>query len=160
MTFVRRPLSIAEMEHAVTISHEMFDLASDEDCLMKVSNIDPDEMLSASELTSVCTGLIIIDGSEKILFVRFTAEEYFLAHSAALFPEAHLALARTCLTYFSMEPFPKGACPGPYKLELQKRALQYPLMTYCSNNIGWHGQQTGSEDPARIIVSFLRVPNL
>ena len=156
MTFARRPLTIAEMEHAVTISFNIVDLPPDEDCLMKVSDIDPDEVLSASELTSMCAGLVIIDASDKVLFVHFTTQDYFLANSTTLFPDAHLALARSCLTYLSMEPFQQGPCPEPYKVELQRRALQYPFMTYCSNNIGWHGQQAKSKYLIKSVLTFLQ----
>ena len=63
MTFAKRPLTIGEMEHAVTTSINLADLPIDEECLMKVNDIDPDEVLSASELTSMCAGLVIVDAS-------------------------------------------------------------------------------------------------
>ena len=147
MTFARRPLSTAEMEHAVTIANDM-----------KVSDIDPEEVLSASVLTDLCAGLVIIDASDKILFVHFTTQDYFLKNSSELFPDAHLALARSCLTYLSMEPFREGPCP--INLELQKRAHKYPLMAYCNKNIGWHGRRTESPDLPESIVAFLQVPTL
>ncbi|KAL9612385.1 MAG: hypothetical protein Q9167_003025 [Letrouitia subvulpina] len=155
-TFARRPLTVAEMEHAVTISFDMFNLPPNGDCLMRASDIDPDEVLSASELTSMCAGLVIIDASDKVLFVHFTTQDYFLANSSTLFPEAHLAMARSCLTYLSMKPFQKGPCPEPYNI----RALQYPFMAYCSNNIGWHGQRTASQYLTKSVLAFLRVQAL
>ncbi|KAL9045203.1 MAG: hypothetical protein Q9214_001725 [Letrouitia sp. 1 TL-2023] len=159
-TFARRPLTVAEMEHAVTISFDMSNLPPNEDCLMRASDIDPDEVLSASELTSMCAGLVIIDASDKVLFVHFTTQDYFLTNSSALFPEAHLAMARACLTYLSMEPFQKGPCPEPYKVEIQKRTLQYPFLTYCSINIGWHGQRTVSQSLTKSVLTFLRIQAL
>lgn len=160
ITFARRPLTVAEMEHAVTVSFDVFNLPSNEDCLTGASDIDPEEVLSASVLTSLCAGLVIVDASDKVLFVHFTTQDYFLTNSSALFPEAHLAMARSCLTYLSMEPFQKGPCPEPYKSELEKRALQYPFMAYCSNNIGWHGQRTASKYLTKPVLAFLRVQSL
>lgn len=160
ITFARRPLTVAEMEHAVTSSFDMFNLPPNEDCVAGASDVDPEEVLSASVLTSLCAGLVIVDASDKVLFVHFTTQDYFLTNSSALFPEAHLAMARSCLTYLSMEPFQKGPCPEPYESELRKRALQYPFMAYCSNNIGWHGQRTASKYLTKSVLAFLRVQAL
>lgn len=156
ITFVGGPLTIAEMEHAFTISFDMFGLPPDKNCLMKMRDIDPDEVLSASELTSLCAGLVIIDASDEVFFVHFTTQDYFLANTSELFPEAHLALARSCLTYSSFEPFHKGPCSEPYRLELHKRAIEYPLMIYCSKNFGWHGQRRISQILTESVLSFLR----
>ena len=156
MTFASRPLTVAEMEHAVTISLDTSDLTKNNMLMERVSDIDPDEVLSGGDLTSMCAGLVIVDASDKVLWVHFTTQDYFIAHSATLFPEAHLALARCCLAYLSMDPFLKGPCPEPYPVELTKRALEYPFMIYCSNNMGYHGQRAASKRLIQAILAFLR----
>ena len=161
MTFARRPLTKREVEHAVRISFDISDVPRDEDCLSKIDDVDADEVLSASELTSMCAGLVIIDANDKVLWVHFTTQDYFHANSARLFPEAHLYLARACLTYLSMEPFREGSPSVRSETgSIERLLLQYPFMTYSSTNLGWHGQKAESEDLRKSFLNFLRTQGL
>ncbi|KAI3323560.1 ankyrin [Xylariaceae sp. AK1471] len=87
--YAARPLTIAELRHAVSIEvgAEDFD----------------EEDLPNPNLLSLCLGLVMLDvKEERVSFVHFTLKEYFQKSAATkLNLGGHKLLAQKCLTYIS-----------------------------------------------------------
>ncbi|KAF3931488.1 hypothetical protein ABW19_dt0204855 [Dactylella cylindrospora] len=63
---------------------------------------------SSSAILDVCKGLVVCEGSEDEIYVRFvhpTFKEYLLENKILDEPRAHLEVARTCLAYLHQSDF-------------------------------------------------------
>lgn len=150
IAFSTRPLTVSEVEHASTIS-------------FGASDVDRDDILSASELTSMCAGLVIVDASDIVRLVHFSAWSYFEEHREKWFSNGHTTLARNCVTYLSYKNFAAGACSGPNEREdFDKRVEQYPLTDYCCSYWGLHAYraQPSSKLTDQIIDFLTKKPYL
>jgi ankyrin repeat protein len=125
--FAKRPLSSAEIEHAVSI-----EIGSED--------IDLDDIVPAPTLASLCAGLIVISASGDFRFIHQTVAEYLKAKHPSRFDGAEDTIADSCLTYLFYEAFGRGPCAdlGAF----QARLSQYPLYTYCSHF--WYLQLNGT----------------
>ncbi|KAI4116523.1 MAG: hypothetical protein LQ338_007701 [Usnochroma carphineum] len=129
IAFSTRPLSVPEVEHASATS-------------VGARDVDQDDILSASELTSMCAGLVIVDASGIVRLVHFSAQNYFEKHREKWFSDGHTMLARNCVTYLSYETFEAGACSGLDEREdFDKKVEQYPLIDYSCSYWGFHACQ-------------------
>jgi len=54
ITCTRRPLSVVELQHALSVSPDM-------------TEMDPSALIFPSKLTSVCAGLVVIDEKRSII---------------------------------------------------------------------------------------------
>ena len=134
IAFSVRPLSVAEVEHAASITSG-------------ASDIDPDEVLSASDLSSMCAGLVIVDASDIVRLVHFSAQSYFKENRERWFSHGDLTLARDCLTYLSFKAFEAGPCSGPTESEdFKQRSMQYPLLEYSCSGWGFHASRAHHQD--------------
>ena len=105
ISFALRPLTVAEIQHAVAVKPGDTDL--DEEAL-------PDEEL----LVSVCAGLVTIDPESNIIrLVHYTTQEYFERIRMTMFPDAQTSIATTCLTYLSFDIFGEGYCRSDQEME-------------------------------------------
>ena len=145
IVFSNRPLSVAEVEHASCITPDTKD-------------IDQDSILSAGELTSMCAGLVIIDASDIVRLVHFSAQSYFRENRERWFSNGHTALARKCLTYLSYREFKSGPKFGPGEYEdFQGKIERYPLTDYSATYWGFHAAQSPNlADLAEKILDFLQ----
>ena len=145
IVFATRPLSVAEVEHASSVSTNTTD----------IDNVD---VISAGELTSMCAGLVIIDASDVVRLVHFSAQNYFRENREKWFSNGHLTLARDCLTYLSFKAFENGAYSGPTESDdFKTRSLQYPLLEYSCSYWGRHASQTTRQgDLTDGIIKFLK----
>ncbi|KAL8960007.1 MAG: hypothetical protein Q9193_003220, partial [Seirophora villosa] len=129
IAFGTRPLSVAEVEHASSIS-------------VGARDVDPDDILSASELTSMCAGLVVVDASDIVRLVHFSARNYFEEHREKWFSNGHTTLARKCTAYLSYKVFEAGACSGPdERKDFGSRVEQYPLIDYSCTYWGFHASR-------------------
>ena len=121
------------------------------------TGIDPHEVLSASELTSMCAGLVIIDASNIVRLVHFSAQNYFKENHEKWFPSGNLSLARSCMTYVSFKAFESGPCSGPSESErFKQRSMQYPLFEYSCSYWGLHASRAlEKEDLTAQALDFL-----
>lgn len=144
ITFAARPLSVQEIEHACSIDAE-------------AREIDPDEVLNAHDLTSMCSGLVMIDASDIVRLVHFSAQNYFYDNRERWFPGGEMVLAQGCLNYLSLKAFDAGPCSGPTEnAEFATRSLQNPLLQYSCSYWGLHARSTKqAEVLAERIISFL-----
>ncbi|KAL8722852.1 MAG: hypothetical protein Q9225_000739 [Loekoesia sp. 1 TL-2023] len=134
IAFSYRPLSVAEVEHASSIS-------------LGASDIDHDNILGAGELASMCAGLVVVDASNIVRLVHFSAQNYFREHREKWFSDGHTILARNCLTYLSYKEFEAGACCGPHEKEdFDRKVKQYPLIDYCCSFWGGHACKAQQSD--------------
>ena len=134
IAFSTRPLSVAEVEHATSTTADS-------------SGIDPDEIVNASDLTSMCAGLVIIDASDIVRLVHFSAQNYFRENREKWFSNGDLILAQNCLTYVTFKAFENGPCSGSTESEdLKKRLIQYPLLEYCCCCWGIHASRALQQD--------------
>lgn len=126
IAFSRRPLNVAEVEHASAI-------------LIGTKYVDQDNILGARELTSMCAGLVIVDASNIVRFVHFSAQSYFRDHRERWFSNGHTVLAQNCLTYLSYRVFETGPYSGQSGKEaLEQKMESYPLLDYSASYWGFH----------------------
>lgn len=128
MAFSTRPLKVDELEHAVSVQPDMEDL-------------DVADILQASDLVSLCAGLVIVDARGLILFVHLSAEQYLKENGMRWFDNGHLAIARTCLTYMSFKSFGTNhSCDSPveYKHMSEQLLADYPFLLYACRSFGMH----------------------
>lgn len=144
ITFAARPLSVREIEHACSIDAQ-------------TREIDPDEVLNAHDLTSICSGLVMIDASDIVRLVHFSAQDYFYDNRERWFPGGDFILAQACLNYLSLKTFDSGPCCGPGEnAEFATRSLQNPLLQYSCSYWGFHARSTEQTDAiTERIISFL-----
>lgn len=134
ITFSVRPLSVAEVEHACSISATAIE-------------VDPNEILSASDMASMCAGLVIIDASNIVRLVHFSAQHYFRENREKWFSNGDLSLARNCLAYVTFKAFETGPCSGPTESEdFKQRNTQYSLFEYSCSYWGLHASRAAEED--------------
>jgi hypothetical protein len=86
--------------------------------------LDNDNITEIEIIISVCAGLVIVEEhSSLVRLVHFTAQEYLGGIQTAEFPDAHIEITQSLLTYLQFEEF------------LDKKAIsQYnrpPLLVYC-----------------------------
>ncbi|KAL8852429.1 MAG: hypothetical protein Q9221_002659 [Calogaya cf. arnoldii] len=145
IVFSERPLSAAEVEHASSITPQTKD-------------IDKDSILGAGELTSMCAGLVIIDASDIVRLVHFSALNYFREHREKWFSNGHAILARNCLTYLSYKTFEAGRSAGPGEYEdFQSKVEHYPLIDYSATYWGFHAAEVSNPaDLTEQILEFLQ----
>ena len=144
ITFALRPLTVPEVEHACAID-------------ARAKDIDPDEVLRASDMTSICAGLVIIDASEIVRLVHFSAQNYFQENRQRWFPEGDISLARDCLSYLSLKAFDSGPSIGPTERDdFETRSSEYPLLEYCSSYWGFHAVSANKPQELTLrILAFL-----
>ncbi len=136
--FAQRPLKIEELRCALAIEEN--DSYPSEDAL-------PD----ADSLLSACGGLIVVDDSEVVRFIHFTAQQYFNRASHSEFSSAHAYLATVCITYLSFSVFASGTCGDSSRKEfdrLQKRLKENVILGYAAEHWGDHVRECRDVDPA------------
>ena len=126
IVFAARALTVEELEHATSVvpnSHE----------------IDSDEIVSASDLTSLCAGLVVIDASNILRLVHFSAQSYLQDNRTKWFSDGDFDIAQTCLTYLTFKEFEMGPCSGQNeRRDFVARSNDYPLLDYACTYWGIH----------------------
>ena len=125
IAYTDRALSVPEVEHA-TVTYLMLEDGEE------TTAIDYDDIISANDLSSMCAGLVTVEG-EKILLVHYTAVTYLDNTREKWFPNAYTKLAKACLTYLLFDVFDAGACTGETEdVEFEQRGRDFPLLGYAS----------------------------
>lgn len=142
VALARRPLNVAEIQHAVVV-------------LPEALAIDQDEIIDAEALSSMCAGLVTIECG-MVFLVHYTAEEYFDETKGKWFPNGNKILARSCLTYLMFDEFSAGACPGKTKIgDFEHRKRDFPLLEYASLYWGSHLKANNDKDLESLALRFL-----
>ena len=127
MIFSIRQLNADELRHAASIGPRM-------------KSLDPEDVLQADELASLCAGLVIIDARGLILFVHLSAQEYLDGAGRKWFESGHGALARQCMTYMSLKSFESCISPDTtFSL-----VSDYPLLEYACVAMRLHMELAGA----------------
>ncbi|MCJ1262568.1 hypothetical protein MMC22_002438 [Lobaria immixta] len=148
VALARRPLNVAEIQHAVVVLPEALE-------------IDQDEIIDAETLSSMCAGLVTIECG-MVFLVHYTAEEYFNETNGKWFPKGNKILARSCLTYLLFDAFGVGACSGKTKIgDFEHRKRDFPLLEYASSYWGSHLKADYDKDLESLALRLLeRKPHL
>ncbi|KAJ5681923.1 uncharacterized protein N7477_001863 [Penicillium maclennaniae] len=134
VVFAERPLEIHEIEHALAVSPNDHD-------------IDPDNVIRALVLASMCEGIVRFDESDCVRLVHFSAKNFFSKYHEKWFPDGSVKLTSTCLTYLQFDPFRQGPCTGPSEsADFDTRLEQYPFLKYAATFWGKHLLKTPRDD--------------
>ncbi|OAP63558.1 hypothetical protein AYL99_02785 [Fonsecaea erecta] len=91
VSHARRPMTVAELQHAMALRPEDSDL-------------DRDNLPSVRTLIDCCCGLVEVDYESSIIrLVHHSLEEYLRDHDHGLFNDANLLITRTCLQYMMLD---------------------------------------------------------
>lgn len=134
VVFAERPLEVHEIEHAVAVCYGDHD-------------IDPDNIIRAQVLASMCEGIVKFDESDCVRLVHFSAKNFFSQYHEKWFPDGSMKLTSTCLTYLQFDSFAQGPCVGPSEYtDFEARLEQYPFLNYAAEFWGKHLLQTPQDD--------------
>jgi ankyrin repeat protein len=157
VTHACRPLEVDELQHALAV--------------VDGTVLDRENITDIEILTSVCAGLVVVDGSRTILrLVRksaasrrnqqccsfssdYTTQQYFERKRGALFPDAHASIARTCLTYLSFDVFARGHIHGD---ELQSFRRGHVFLDYSAVHWGYHARGCSENLDSNLLLGYLQ----
>ncbi|KAH7075083.1 hypothetical protein FB567DRAFT_183203 [Paraphoma chrysanthemicola] len=128
MTFTRRPLSPAELCHAIAIG----------------INDDKDELDLAcvpdvQDLISLCAGLVTIDDKARtVRLVHYTTQEYLERTHEKWLPGWEKRVAQGLVAYLSLNEFKTGGYQN--EREYETRTTVFPLFEYAALNWAEHCQ--------------------
>jgi hypothetical protein len=130
--FARYPLTLEQLRFATAIKEGMRDLDSKRD-------------LPFPSFTDCALGLLVVDSKEKtVRFVHSTIRDYLTKHSLQYFPDGHVLLARTCLTYLSFSSLSSEI--GRIRF-LQDGDL-FPFFEYAGFEWGHHARELNDDTKA------------
>lgn len=107
LVYAMRPISEIDLETALAVE-------------LGERYLDPDNIVPAVELLSLCAGLVTWDKESKtVRLVHFTTQEYFYHNPQHLLRNPHRVLSNVCVSFLGIDDF-KVACheedPGHKKL--------------------------------------------
>lgn len=118
------------------------------------SKVDEENLPEIELVISVYAGLVTVDEeSNDIRLVRYTTEECFERTQITWFPNAQRDIARTSITYLSLNTFEAGFCETSDKS--QKRLEQNPLYDYAAHNWGDHARVSSTLE-GQLTLDFLK----
>ena len=144
-----RLLTVREIEHATAA------------CLMyengeNTSTLDEDDVITASDLSSMCAGMVVVE-SGFVRLVHETAASYFNETRGKWFPESWAKLAKTCLIYLKLKAFDQGPCSGETEeIDFEKRLASFPLLGFASSSWSHFASHAQDEELKKIALEFLR----
>ena len=139
ITHATRPLTMKQLQHALSVEPEQADL-------------DEETLIDEELLISTCLGLVTVDHtSEEIRLVHYTAQKYFEHRLLELIPDSHMRIASTCLTYMSFKTCQEI---DEFTSDEEIKALRdrYVLLEYAGSNWGFHAQR----DDRKLLQQILR----
>ena len=141
VTYAKRALSTAEVQHALAVKPGMLEL-------------NKDFLPEVEILNSICAGLVTIDEESSIVrLVHYTTQEYFKRTRNFWFSNAQRDIAVTCITYLSFNVFESGFCPTDN--EFEARLQLNPLYDYAARNWGHHTRAV-SVEVEQLVVNLLK----
>ncbi|KAF9691710.1 hypothetical protein EKO04_010492 [Ascochyta lentis] len=150
----RSPLTSLELCEALAVEDGVFDL-------------DPENRPCLEDILSVCAGLIVTDeGSNKIRLVHYTTRKYFDRTKERWFPNAELAIAKTCITYLSL-PDPEQYHRSHWVVSMNQGMNRRDdggydrlLQNYAARHWAVHASCTDISQVQGAILNFLSQPAL
>lgn len=141
--YALRPLTVKELQQALAVRPD------DE-------TFDPDGIIEADEIVSVCAGIVSIQTErDTIGLVHYTTQEYIQRKEDKVILDprkAQTEIAQTCLTFLTFKEFGRGL------LRLSNHDLitcisKYPLFKYASRHWADHARGDAEQD---IVEQLLR----
>ena len=140
ITFSKRPLATAELQHALAVEFGTR--------VLDQANFTPIELM-----VSVCAGLVTADGgSGMIRLIHYTTQEYFERTRNYWFPDAETEITKICVTYLSFDIFGSQFCQT--NLDLQGLLASNGLFHYAACNWGHHAYMSSVQEDV-LILDFL-----
>ncbi|KAF7341365.1 Ankyrin repeat-containing protein [Mycena venus] len=116
------------------------------------AKLDPENLLDADSILSVCAGLVVIDEEDDtIRLVHYTMQNYLEQRQTGEFPYASTNITMTCLTYLSFEVFVQKV----YRENPQSLFSAHPFLDYAVEYCFIHACGDPEEHIQENIVSFL-----
>lgn len=147
VSYSKRPLTIAELEHAIAITRGARELQAD-------------HIISAKVLTSLSAGIVIVDESERVRLTHKTAEDYFISRRTTLFPNGDVEITESCLAYLQLATFEAGPCTGTSGAPFETRLQEHPFYGYASLFWAEHAQNCDRQIISPQALLFLRKADL
>lgn len=120
ITCAKRPLTTAELQHALAV-------------VVGDSKLDEDNLERIEIIISVCAGLVTVDEESGIVrLVHYTTQEYFERTNKRWFPNAETDITTIYITYLSFIDFESGIYQSDK--EFKERLYLNPLYNYASHN--------------------------
>lgn len=127
VTFSTRPLTALELQNAVAVE-------------IGEPEFDETNITDIEELSSVCSGLIVIEErSQTIRLVHFTAQNYLERTLTSWFPSVHEVITDSCLTYLSFDVFDSLSSD---ETDSQAQETNYPFYRYSAQELRTHLRQS------------------
>lgn len=140
IVFSKRPLSTAELQHALAVRNS-------------TKNLDENFIPSSRVLQSVCAGLVTIDKESGIVRLdHYTIQEFFIERDNELLSNAVSHITEDCVRYLSFDTFKSGLCESERKL--RERLETNALYDYASKNWGYHAFECST--PYQSLISLLK----
>jgi hypothetical protein len=125
VTYVFRPLSLKELQHALAVEPGEVDL-------------DDEMVMEAHTITTLCAGLVIVDtATDKVSLVHYTTKHYFENNRNVYFPGFHATITMSCAAYLAM--------PALQNFTIWELAREMPLACYAAQYMGEHARQNPEE---------------
>ncbi|KAJ7576525.1 ankyrin repeat-containing domain protein, partial [Mycena floridula] len=137
LTYAKEPLTVEDLQYALAISPGM-------------TEMNPDAITDLEIITSVCTGLVIIEENRSQKYFRLKdTEAYFEVSGKHLASDlfAHFHIVATCITYLGFQGLKTGTVlPNIYGTGQDYecslfRSPDYPLLQYSVGFWGYHAGQ-------------------
>ncbi|KAL2399710.1 Ankyrin-1 [Exophiala dermatitidis] len=141
LSHAKRPLTVAELQHALALRLEDRD-------------VDRDNFPSLKTLVDCCCGLVEVDRQgSTIRLVHYSLEEYLRGHDHGLFANADLQITRICLKYLTFE----SLRPLVFKDTTSFTAAvgAFPLLRYAALEWGHHAHELEVEAFQDLIMPLL-----
>ena len=119
-----RQLSIQELQHALAVDSGDTDL-------------DIDNLVDEFQMVSVCAGLVTMDAqTNSVRFVHYTTQDFFENIEKEWLFDAHISIARTCITCLSFDTLSQGPILDWATWNL--RLHENPFLEYATRYWGFH----------------------
>lgn len=144
ITCAKRPLNSSDLQYAIAVEPG-------------ARTLDEDIIADIEVLVSICAGLVILDKESHVVrLAHHTTQEFFDRTWRDWFPDAHIKIARVCVTYLSLERFGilHGVLLDGGSLVKLKRS---PLSLYATEFWGHHARNTAVEEDQTTLDFLQRV---
>jgi len=146
ITYAKRPLTLRELQFAISIASNSGNEAIGEDALPSKEN-----------MISVCAGLVTYEEESKQLqLVHYTTRDYLLSLEATnvLAPDPHAEIAKSCIAYLLRT---EGVPRRPEHCDPQNPVYNaFPLLSYAADYWHIHARHGSTEDLKRSVEAFLQ----
>lgn len=150
LVYTMRPITGSELETALAVE-------------MGETHLDPDNVIAAIELLSLCAGLVTLDVKSKtVRLVHYTTQEYFSRNPRHLLQNPHRILSNTCISYLGNDEFmDTGYKEVDREEHLASHVHRYPFLRYAAAHWEDHASlslpPTNDEESDQILALDLRL---